>query len=63
MFAGPVCGASMNPVRSLAPALVSMHLEHLWLYLTAPPLGAAAAMVACRCIRERGCCVQTQPEA
>src|SRR6266478_3202007 len=62
MFAGPVCGASMNPVRSLAPALVSMHLEHLWLYLTAPPLGAAAAMVACRCIREPGCRVQAQPE-
>jgi aquaporin Z len=57
MFAGPICGASMNPVRSLAPALVSMHLEHLWLYLIAPPLGAAAAMFACRCIREEGCCV------
>jgi len=56
MFAGPICGASMNPARSLAPALVSMHLEHLWLYLIAPPLGAAAAMFACRCIREKGCC-------
>src|SRR5471030_2763257 len=40
MFAGPVCGASMNPARSLSPALVSGHLEHLWLYLTAPVLGA-----------------------
>lgn len=56
MFAGPICGASMNPARSLAPALVSGHLEHLWLYLIAPPLGAAAAMLACRCIREPGCC-------
>ena len=61
MFAGPICGASMNPARSLAPALVSMHLEHLWLYFIAPPLGAAAAMFACRCIREAGCCVQPQP--
>jgi aquaporin Z len=40
MFAGPICGASMNPVRSLSPALVSGHLEHLWIYLSAPVLGA-----------------------
>ena len=62
MFAGPICGGSMNPARSLAPALVSIHLEHLWLYLVAPPLGAYAAMFACRCIREQGCCAQPQPE-
>src|SRR6266446_7483563 len=62
MFAGPICGASMNPARSLAPALVSIHLEHLWVYLLAPPLGACAAMFACRCIREQGCCAQPQPE-
>ncbi len=43
LFAGPVCGASMNPARSLAPALVSGRLEFLWIYLTAPPLGAFAA--------------------
>jgi aquaporin Z len=40
MFAGPICGASMNPVRSLAPAVISGHLEQLWVYLTAPTLGA-----------------------
>jgi aquaporin NIP len=62
MFAGPVCGASMNPARSLAPALVSGHLEHLWIYLAAPPLGAVAAMFACRCIREKDCCTQLKPE-
>jgi aquaporin Z len=44
MFAGPICGASMNPARSLAPALVSGHTEHLWIYLTATILGAAAAI-------------------
>jgi aquaporin Z len=44
MFAGPICGASMNPVRSLAPALVSGHLEHLWIYLAAPTLGALLAV-------------------
>ena len=56
LFAGPICGASMNPARSLAPALVSGHLEHVWIYLAAPTLGACAAMFACRCVRERGCC-------
>jgi aquaporin NIP len=44
MFAGPVCGASMNPARSLAPAVVSGHLEHLWIYLTATVAGAALAV-------------------
>lgn len=44
MFAGPICGASMNPARSLAPALVSGHLEHLWLYLVATTLGAITAI-------------------
>jgi aquaporin Z len=44
MFAGPVCGASMNPARSLAPALVSGNLSHLWVYLAAPVLGAALAV-------------------
>lgn len=44
MFAGPVCGASMNPARSLAPALASGHLTHLWIYLTAPILGALIAI-------------------
>lgn len=43
MFAGPICGASMNPIRSLSPAIVSGHLEHLWIYLTAPVLGAILA--------------------
>ena len=56
MFAGPICGASMNPARSLAPALVSLHPEHLWLYLVAPTLGACLAIPACRCVREKNCC-------
>lgn len=43
MFAGPISGASMNPARSLAPALVSGHTEGLWIYLTAPILGALIA--------------------
>lgn len=44
MFAGPVSGASMNPARSLAPALMSGHLQHLWVYLTAPIIGGATAI-------------------
>jgi aquaporin NIP len=63
MFAGPISGASMNPARSLAPALVSGHFEHLWLYIAAPTLGAAAAVLACRCVREKGCCTKIEAEA
>ena len=57
MFAGPICGASMNPVRSLAPALVSGHLEHLWIYLAGPLVGALLAIPACCGVRETGCCL------
>jgi aquaporin Z len=56
MFAGPICGASMNPARSLAPALVSGHLNGLWIYLLAPILGALAAVLGCICTRENCCC-------
>jgi aquaporin NIP len=52
MFAGPICGASMNPVRSLAPALVSGTLEYLWVYLVAPVLGAVAAAFMYRLLHE-----------
>ncbi len=44
LFAGPICGASMNPARSFAPALISNHLEHLWLYIIAPILGAISSV-------------------
>jgi aquaporin Z len=44
LFAGPISGASMNPVRSIAPALVSGHLEHLWIYIVAPIIGAILAV-------------------
>jgi aquaporin NIP len=44
MFAGPISGASMNPARSLAPAVISGHIEHLWIYLTATVAGAALAI-------------------
>jgi aquaporin Z len=63
LFAGPISGASMNPARSLAPALVSLRLDSLWLYLTAPTLGACAGVVACRCVQEPGCCRAASKEA
>jgi aquaporin Z len=56
LFAGPVCGASMNPARSLGPALASWQMGWLWVYLTAPVVGAALAVPACRCVRQPGCC-------
>jgi aquaporin Z len=56
MFAGPICGASMNPARSLAPAVVSGQFGALWIYLAAPVLGALLAIPACQGVREPGCC-------
>lgn len=56
MFAGPISGASMNPARSLAPAVVSGHLDHLWIYLAAPALGALLAAPLCLGVRGGACC-------
>jgi aquaporin Z len=56
LFAGPISGASMNPARSLAPALVAGALSGLWIYLLAPAVGAALAVAGCRGVRGPGCC-------
>lgn len=50
LFAGPICGASMNPARSLAPAVVAGLYSSLWLYLVAPICGAVAAVFAFRLV-------------
>ena len=50
-FAGPISGASMNPARSIGPALVSVNLEHLWIYLLAPAIGAVVAVAAWKAIK------------
>ena len=58
MFAGPISGASMNPARSLAPALVAINFDCLWIYMAAPIAGAMAAIPLCICVREAGCCTK-----
>jgi MIP family channel proteins len=45
---GPITGASMNPARSLAPALVGWNWQHHWLYWVAPILGAQLAVIVYR---------------
>jgi aquaporin NIP len=51
LFGGPITGASMNPARSLGPALVSGELHDLWIYLTAPLIGASIGALAYQLIR------------
>ena len=54
-FAGPICGASMNPARSIAPALFGDH-TYLWVYIVATTLGAILAVYACKLIQKEDCC-------
>ena len=63
IFAGPISGASMNPARSLGPALAAGNLEHVWLYIVGPVVGAAVGAWAYRSVRcggdeptAAGCC-------
>jgi MIP family channel proteins len=51
MFGGPISGASMNPIRSLGPALVSGDLHAIWLYIAAPLVGAAIGGLAYQFVR------------
>ncbi len=51
LFAGPISGASMNPARSLAPALISGTWTDQWVYFLAPLLGAAAGALVYRWLR------------
>jgi len=51
MFGGPISGASMNPMRSLGPALVSGDLHALWLYVVAPVVGTSLGALAYQFVR------------
>jgi aquaporin NIP len=57
MFGGPITGASMNPMRSLGPALVSGNLHALWLYILAPIVGTSLGGLAYQFVRGE----QTRP--
>lgn len=52
MFAGPISGASMNPARSLAPAVVSGNFDTLWIYILAPISGASIATLVWKFIKD-----------
>lgn len=51
LVGGPISGASMNPARSLGPALVSGQLASIWIYLAAPICGSCAAALVYRYLR------------
>lgn len=52
IFAGPVTGASMNPARSLAPALFAMNLDALWVYIAGPTTGMLIAVLIWKIYRK-----------
>jgi|TARA_B100000497_G_C7619362_1_gene372088 aquaporin NIP len=56
MFAGPLTKASMNPIRSLAPALALGNFTQLWVYLTAPFVGMFLAVYSCKLVKSDNCC-------
>ena len=59
IFAGPVSGASMNPARSIAPAVMSGHISYLWLYVVATSLGAIASVAVYRLINPKDSSLDT----
>jgi aquaporin NIP len=56
MFADHMTKASMNPSRSIAPVLFTGNFQYLWLYISAPILGAIAAVSRCKFVKNEPCC-------
>lgn len=54
LWASPISGASMNPVRSLGPAVALGDYSHLWVYMAGPVVGAVLAVVAAFILRGPG---------
>jgi aquaporin NIP len=52
MFGGPISGASMNPARSLGPAVAAGELGDVWIYLLAPLVGAVLGAIVYQVIRQ-----------
>jgi aquaporin Z len=63
LFSHPISGASMNPARSLGPAIASGHLQNSWIYVAGPFLGAAMAVVIARVIHGGENDSQERPQA
>ncbi len=52
LVGGPISGASMNPARSIGPALLSGNIQHLWIYIFAPLIGAALAAFSWKAMKK-----------
>ncbi len=63
LFGGPISGASMNPARSLGPALVGGEYLHIWIYFAAPILGAVAGSKVYELVRCGGPAPRGAPAA
>ncbi len=54
LFGGPISGTSLNPTRSIAPAIISGNFQNLWIYLTAPFAGALLGVAVHRVLHNEG---------